>query len=138
MNLKNTFRTSLLNTQPSRVDKARSTIVRARGPKFSREQLEFLERKKTGTMPYSCTACAGCGSVTCKTCSGTGQNAAGVAERLFDLKAGVHRRAPDLNINYLFMEEMPCFICKGVGSAPCSSCSGTGIADFASKFSPTD
>lgn len=124
-------------TRANGTRRTRSVVCRARG-KFSQEQLEFLERKKTGKMPYSCKECAGSGDVSCHTCSGTGQNAEGLAERMFDLKNGVHQRAPDINIRYLFMNEMPCFICKGVGTCPCSSCGGTGIADFANKFVPTD
>jgi RecJ-like exonuclease len=115
------------------------TICRSRSVNFSREQLDFLERKKNGEMPLTCPTCSGTGMVTCGTCRGTGQNQPGLAERFFgDEQHVVKSNAPDINLNYLFTEEMPCFICKGQTSVPCSECSGTGIADFANKFSGGD
>lgn len=106
---------------------------------FTEDQLAFLSRKASGTMPNGCESCDGIGMQTCCRCQGLGQNGAGLAEKLFDLKnVGVHQRAPDININYMFMEGMPCFICKGSGTSPCGACDGTGMAHFATNFTPSD
>jgi hypothetical protein len=122
----------------SRIRPVDTTICRAR-ERFSQDQLNFLARKASGAMPYGCENCDGCGMQACSSCSGSGQNAADLAEKLFDLKnIGVHQRAPDINVNYMFMEGMPCFICKGAGTCPCSACSGTGMANFAANFTPSD
>ena len=106
---------------------------------YSQEQLEFLQRKSTGTMPGTCRHCSGTGMVSCSTCSGTGANQQGVAERLFGSDDhAIKSNAPDLNVHYLFMDEMPCFICKGQTQVPCSQCAGTGISDFEAKFAGGD
>lgn len=100
---------------------------------MSADQLAFLVRKRKAAaglgpvMPEAsaCEECGGQGMRACHQCDGTGVNAEGTADSLFD--EGVHVRNGVMDPKWMFHDDGPCWLCKGMAMVACKECSGTGI-----------
>jgi len=107
---------------------------------LSESQLEFLVRKRKAAMglgpimPASsmCSTCDGVGTVECHQCKGSGQNRQGVSEEIFGEQ--IISQNGVFNARWLFSDQGPCWLCKGMQHIGCPDCSGTGIAGGVDRF----
>lgn len=104
---------------------------------LSKEQLEFLDRKRKGILPAasSCKSCAGEGMIPCVSCKGTGRNPEGLADSMFTDERGIRQNNNVIDARWLFADNGPCWLCKGTLEIACKECSGVGIPGILEKFS---
>ena len=106
-------------------------------------QIEFLIRKRraaAGLGPLlpprsNCSCCGGEGMVDCRSCQGTGLNPEGLADTMFDGEHDVLVHNGLVDPRWLFMDQGPCWLCKGTLRIACRECAGVGIPDILDKFS---
>ena len=104
---------------------------------LSKEQMEFLERKRKGILPErsTCKTCDGIGTIPCTSCKGTGLNPVGLAEKMFTDERGIRQTNNIIDARWLLADNGPCWLCKGGLEIACKDCSGVGIPDILDKFS---
>lgn len=109
---------------------------------LSAEQAAFLVRKRKAAaglgpiMPAAsaCQFCDGIGTRCCHQCNGTGQNGNDKANELFRKEGAILVQNGLMDVQWMFMEGGPCWLCKGNAHVACSDCSGTGIAGGVDRY----
>lgn len=107
------------------------------------EQAAFLVRKRKAAMglgpvfPESsiCQKCSGDGTHTCHRCNGSGFNAYDpTLEVMGDEEGEIRPLNGVLNIEWLFLDGGPCWLCRGHQIVGCSDCGGSGIRGGVDRY----
>lgn len=80
----------------------------------------------------SCTACSGGGRVVCPQCKGSGVNATDKAAELFGNERGlVKQNNGNQDLQWFFVQDCPCWLCRGGAAISCPDCGGSGLSGLA-------
>lgn len=107
------------------------------------EQAAFLVRKRKAAMglgpvfPESsiCPKCSGDGTHCCHKCNGTGFNVTDPTAEVLGEDGGEIRQLNGvINVQWLFLDGGPCWLCRGHSIVGCSDCGGSGIRGGVDRY----
>ena len=109
---------------------------------LSADQKQFMVRKRKAAlglgpvMPTasSCHHCDGIGSCVCHQCHGTGLNATNKSEELFTSEGEIIVRNGLVDVQWMFVQDCPCWLCRGSTQVACPDCGGSGIRGGTDKY----
>lgn len=130
-----------IQSDPSTIATEPTWVTEEEEATLSPDQLEFLTRKRRAAaglgpiMPETsrCASCAGEGMVECHSCAGSGLNPVGLAEEMFDGKPVVVNNGV-VDPRWMFIDNGPCWLCKGTTLIGCKDCGGVGIVGIMEKY----